>query len=61
MRVPKTASNRQSDTHKCFEGEVDQNLAFAISNEDLEKDYRLICLGSPLSALSRVLNPFQSS
>ena len=34
---------------KCLEGEIDQDLAFAISDEDLEKGYRLICIGSPLS------------
>jgi ferredoxin len=34
---------------KCLEGEVDQDLAFAISDEELENGYRLICIGSPLS------------
>ncbi len=34
---------------KCLEGEMDQDLAFAISDEELEKGYRLICIGSPLS------------
>jgi ferredoxin len=34
---------------KCLEGEIDQDLAFAISEEELEKGYRLICIGSPLS------------
>lgn len=33
----------------CLEGEIDQDLAFAIDDEDLEKGYRLICIGSPLS------------
>jgi ferredoxin len=33
----------------CLEGEIDQDLAFAISDEELEKGYRLICIGSPLS------------
>ena len=28
---------------------MDQNLAFAINAEELEKGYRLICIGSPLS------------
>ena len=32
-----------------LEGEMDQDLAFAISDEELEKGYRLICIGSPLS------------
>ena len=32
---------------KCLEGEIDQDLAFAISDEELEKGYRLICIGSP--------------
>ena len=34
---------------KCLEGEIDQDLAFAISDEELEQGYRLICIGSPLS------------
>jgi ferredoxin len=34
---------------KCLEGEVDQDLAFAISDEELEQGYRLICIGCPLS------------
>jgi ferredoxin len=34
---------------KCLEGEIDQDLAFAISEEELEQGYRLICIGSPLS------------
>ncbi len=32
-----------------LEGNMDQDLAFAISDEDLEKGWRLICIGSPLS------------
>ena len=34
---------------RCLEGEMDQDLAFAISDEELAKGYRLICIGSPLS------------
>ncbi len=34
---------------KCLEGEIDQDLAFALDDEDAEKGYRLICIGSPLS------------
>jgi ferredoxin len=34
---------------KCLQGEMDQDLAFAISDEELERGYRLICIGSPLS------------
>ena len=34
---------------KCLEGEIDQDMAFAISDEELEQGYRLICIGSPLS------------
>ncbi len=34
---------------KSLEGEMDQDLAFALDDEDLEKGYRLICIGSPLS------------
>ena len=32
-----------------LEGEMDQDLAFAISDEEPEKGYRLICIGSPPS------------
>jgi ferredoxin len=34
---------------KCLDGEIDQDLAFAISDEELDQGYRLICIGSPLS------------
>lgn len=34
---------------KCLGGEMDQDLAFAIGDEELEKGLRLICIGSPLS------------
>ena len=34
---------------KCLEGEIDQDMAFAISDEELEQGYRLICIGNPLS------------
>jgi len=34
---------------RCLEGEIDQDLAFAISDEELEQGYRLICIGSPLT------------
>ena len=34
---------------KCLEGEIDQDMAFAIGDEELEKGLRLICIGSPLS------------
>jgi ferredoxin len=34
---------------KCLEGEVDQDMAFAIGDEELEQGLRLICIGSPLS------------
>ena len=34
---------------KRLEGEIDQDMAFAISDEELEQGYRLICIGSPLS------------
>ena len=33
----------------CTEGEIDQDMAFALDDEDEEKGYRLICIGSPLS------------
>jgi ferredoxin len=32
-----------------LEGEMDQEMAFAIGDEELEKGLRLICIGSPLS------------
>ena len=34
---------------KCLEGEIDQDLAFALDDEDEAKGYRLICIGSPLT------------
>ncbi|MEW6637403.1 MAG: 2Fe-2S iron-sulfur cluster-binding protein [Actinomycetota bacterium] len=34
---------------RCLEGEIDQDLAFAISEEELEQGLRLICIGSPLT------------
>ncbi len=34
---------------KCVEGEIDQDLAFALDDEDEEKGLRLICIGSPLT------------
>src|ERR671912_1468219 len=32
---------------KCLEGEIDQDMAFAIGDEELEQGLRLICIGSP--------------
>jgi ferredoxin len=34
---------------RCLEGEIDQEMAFAIDDEELEQGLRLICIGSPLS------------
>lgn len=34
---------------RCLEGEMDQDLAFALDDQDLEQGWRLICIGSPLS------------
>jgi ferredoxin len=34
---------------KCLEGEIDQDMAFAIGDEELNQGLRLICIGSPLS------------
>jgi ferredoxin len=34
---------------KCLEGEMDQDLAFALDDEDAEEGWRLICIASPLS------------
>jgi ferredoxin len=34
---------------RCLEGEIDQDMAFAIGDEELDQGLRLICIGSPLS------------
>ena len=34
---------------RCLEGEIDQDMAFANGDEELEQGLRLICIGSPLS------------
>ena len=34
---------------RCLEGEIDQDMAFAIDDGDLAQGLRLICIGSPLS------------
>ena len=34
---------------RCLEGEMDQDMAFAIGDEELEQGLRLVCIGSPLS------------
>ena len=31
------------------EGEMDQDMAFALDDDELERGWRLICIGSPLS------------
>ena len=51
MRLPYDCRSGTCTTcrQKCLEGEIDQDLAFAISDEELEQGYRLICIGSPLS------------
>jgi ferredoxin len=51
MRLPYDCRSGTCTTciQKCLEGEIDQDMAFAISDEELEKGYRLICIGSPLS------------
>jgi len=33
----------------CLSGEIDQDLAFALDDDDAEQGWRLICIGSPLS------------
>jgi ferredoxin len=38
-----------ADMARCLEGEIDQDMAFAIGDEELEQGLRLICIGSPLS------------
>lgn len=34
---------------KCLAGEIDQDMAFAIGDEELDQGLCLICIGSPLS------------
>ncbi len=34
---------------KCLEGEMDQDMAFALDEDELDRGWRLICIGSPLS------------
>ena len=38
-------------TCKCrqIEGEMDQDMAFALDDDEIERGWRLICIGSPLS------------
>ena len=33
----------------CLSGEIDQDMAFALDDDDAEQGWRLICIGSPLS------------
>ncbi len=34
---------------KSISGEMDQDMAFALDDDEQEQGYRLICIGSPLS------------
>ena len=51
MRLPYDcrSGTRTTCIKKCLEGEMDQDLAFALDDLDLEQGWRLICIGSPLS------------
>ena len=51
MRLPYDCRSGTCTTciQKCLEGEIDQDMAFAIGDEELEQGLRLICIGSPLS------------
>jgi ferredoxin len=57
MRLPHDCRSGTCTTciKKCLEGEMYQDLAFALDDEDLEQGWRLICIGSPLSDV--VLDP----
>ena len=51
MRLPYDCRSGTCTTCMQFqlEGEMDQDLAFALDDDDLEQGWRLICIGSPLS------------
>ena len=51
MRLPYDCRSGTCTTciQKCLEGEIDQDMAFAIGDEELNQGLRLICIGSPLS------------
>jgi ferredoxin len=51
MRLPYDCRSGTCTTCMQFqlEGEMDQDLAFALDDDELEQGWRLICIGSPLS------------
>ena len=51
MRLPYDCRSGTCTTCKTrqLEGEMDQDLAFALADAALERGWRLICIGSPLS------------
>jgi ferredoxin len=51
MRLPYDCRSGTCTTCKQFqlEGEMDQDLAFALDDDEIERGWRLICIGSPLS------------
>ncbi len=51
MRLPYDCRSGTCTTCKQMqlEGEMDQDLAFALDDDELERGWRLICIGSPLS------------
>ena len=51
MRLPYDCRSGTCTTCKTrqLEGEMDQDLAFALDDDELERGWRLICIGSPLS------------
>ncbi len=51
MRLPYDCRSGTCTTciQKCLEGEIDQDMAFAIGDAELEQGLRLICIGSPLT------------
>ncbi len=51
LRLPYDCRSGTCTTCKQFslEGEMDQDMAFALDDDELERGWRLICIGSPLS------------
>ena len=51
MRLPYDCRSGTCTTFKTrqLEGEMDQDMAFALDDDELERGWRLICIGSPLS------------
>ncbi len=51
LRLPYDCRSGTCTTCKqfCLEGEMDQDMAFALDDDELEQGWRLICIGSPLS------------